>query len=200
MPDPLLTMDGALAALGCSEAELWRRVDRGQVVAYRVGRLRRFCLTPQRVAPAKPQPPAAVVIPRRLTRWDEVVLDGVAESLHLNGSDINEERPIVYVLQAGEGGPLKIGWTADLKRLRRRLRAIQTGAHADIVIRRLFQGEPGLERALHKRHRPARIRGEWFRPTAAMLALVTKPGLEHLPTFDQSASVSPLRVVKKEAG
>lgn len=66
----------------------------------------------------------------------------------------------VYMIQAGEGGAVKIGFSANPKS---RLSKMRTDLPHHLIVLRLLQGDMTTERALHKRFSEHRIRGEWFR-------------------------------------
>ncbi len=73
----------------------------------------------------------------------------------------------VYFVQAGEGGPIKIGVASNV---RERLQTLQTGSA--VVLRLLgvaYDATAPEEAALHERFAAHRIRGEWFRPAADLL-------------------------------
>lgn len=74
----------------------------------------------------------------------------------------------VYFIQAGDNGPIKIGVATDP---RRRLINMRT-AHPDVLsLLAVMPGDATLESAMHRRFAGQRIRGEWFAPTAELLAL-----------------------------
>lgn len=86
-------------------------------------------------------------------------------------------RPVVYAIQcrsAEDGGPIKIGRT---ERVALRLAQLQ---EASPFVMRLLAVRPCADRAatiteesaLHTRFASSRMCGEWFRPTAALLAVV----------------------------
>lgn len=66
----------------------------------------------------------------------------------------------VYIIRAGEDGPIKIGWSRTPAR---RLIDLQ-GAHSETLwIMGLIPGSMEYEKELHKRFAKMRLRGEWFR-------------------------------------
>lgn len=69
----------------------------------------------------------------------------------------------VYVVQAGEGGPVKIGFT---NKPRRRIAELQTGLPQRLRVLHLFDGSEEDERRLHRRFAEHRVSGEWFHPVA----------------------------------
>lgn len=75
----------------------------------------------------------------------------------------------VYFIQRGEGGPIKIGAASNPAA---RLSTLQTGSPEPL---RLLAATPGSlddEAALHERFASARLSGEWFEPTADLIALI----------------------------
>ena len=71
----------------------------------------------------------------------------------------------VYLIAAGETGPIKIGHAKDVWR---RLSEIQVGHHERLSIVRILDGSSALERALHARFAHLRLAGEWFTRDAEM--------------------------------
>lgn len=72
----------------------------------------------------------------------------------------------IYFIQRGDAGPVKIGFTNDI---RKRLRGLQTGHDTRLILRRAFDGSEVDERKLHARFVGSRLQGEWFAPTADIL-------------------------------
>lgn len=68
----------------------------------------------------------------------------------------------IYFIQAGESGPVKIGWS--LNDPFGRLAFFQTGHWETLRIVRELPGTVGEERALHSRFAEHQIRNEWFKP------------------------------------
>lgn len=78
---------------------------------------------------------------------------------------------VIYFVQAGEGGPIKIGITEE-DCVDRRLTQLQ-GANP-VQLRLLATQFGGIlnEKQLHARFAAHRIHGEWFEPTPELLALI----------------------------
>lgn len=72
----------------------------------------------------------------------------------------------VYFIQAGDCGPIKIGFT---NKVRRRLQMLQTGANTPLHLRKSTGGGAALERRLHRELDAHRLQGEWFSPSAAVI-------------------------------
>lgn len=66
----------------------------------------------------------------------------------------------VYFIQAGDGGPIKIGLADDPDA---RCAFLQVGNHEDLVLLAVRPGSMTDERELHSRFAAGRLRGEWFR-------------------------------------
>lgn len=75
----------------------------------------------------------------------------------------------IYFIRSGEGGPIKIGQAKDPVD---RLMGLQTGSADELTLETAMIGEPKVERQLHKRFAKHRIRGEWFKPAAALQCLI----------------------------
>lgn len=75
---------------------------------------------------------------------------------------------MIYFIQCGNSGPIKIGFTTD-GGLRKRLRSLQIGNHELLRVLKTVCGDHAEERALHSRFASSRIRGEWFHPTDELL-------------------------------
>lgn len=71
----------------------------------------------------------------------------------------------VYVIRAGEHGPVKIGYAEDVHL---RLVKMQADNHERLTILRLFVGGEVEEKQLHDRFADSRLHGEWFAYTRLM--------------------------------
>lgn len=75
---------------------------------------------------------------------------------------LNAAGPVVYFVQAGPEGPIKIGYA---KRVAARFAELQTAnAEPLILLGVLFDGTRSLEAQTHLRFADFRLRGEWFNP------------------------------------
>ena len=83
----------------------------------------------------------------------------------------------VYMVRAGEHGPVKIGF-AD--RMEGRLVKMQADNHERLVVLRLFVGGRDEEALLHQRFSELHLHGEWHSFSKAMLGDV---GLTELPAL-----------------
>lgn len=92
----------------------------------------------------------------------------------------------VYLIQAGENGPVKIGFAAHVTI---RLADLQSAHYEELrLLRTVSDAGRNVERWLHRQFREQRIRGEWFRFDPAMLTVdvstvmrVTDPRQHELP-------------------
>jgi hypothetical protein len=78
-------------------------------------------------------------------------------------------RGTIYFVQSERGGPIKIGFTDNLKR---RLASMRTHSADKLVVLATCKGDLTDERRLHERFAAHRVRGEWFAPAAELLAAI----------------------------
>jgi len=83
----------------------------------------------------------------------------------------------IYIIQAGEDGPVKIGTAYDPYR---RLASFQNAHFAELRMLAIYEGEAREEHLLHKKFEHLRIRGEWFRFDPVML----EPGIPDLRAYE----------------
>lgn len=101
-----------------------------------------------------------------------------------------EDRGCVYFIQAGDDGPIKVGWTSRVAGIGHRRDLLQTGNARQLHVRGyLLDLDRGDEKRLHKRFKAHHIRGEWFEPHEDVLAAIPqlRPGVSEWkvedPTF-----------------
>lgn len=85
----------------------------------------------------------------------------------------------VYFIQGAPAAPVKIGMTAHPER---RLQALRRGTHEDLAIRVTIPGGRVVEQILHGLFQESRVRGEWFRATAALEHLIKQLTAASAPT------------------
>ena len=68
---------------------------------------------------------------------------------------------MIYLIQAGDNGPVKIGVSDNPEQ---RLRDLQTAHSETLVLLDKIDANHSNERNLHTRLAEHRIKGEWFRP------------------------------------
>jgi hypothetical protein len=77
---------------------------------------------------------------------------------------------VIYFIQAGARGDVKIGYAKTHAAVDRRRATFQTGHSETLQILGVVEGEREDEATLHRYFAPDRVRGEWFRPTGALMA------------------------------
>ena len=94
---------------------------------------------------------------------------------------------MIYFVQAGEGGPIKIGLTVN--RLGMRLANLRVGCPQELKFLGYVPGGRATERELQERFEAYRVRGEWFRPCHDLLDFIEKEAVKEIPTSpDKSPS------------
>ncbi|MCW1431424.1 GIY-YIG nuclease family protein [Novosphingobium sp. JCM 18896] len=78
---------------------------------------------------------------------------------------------LVYFIQAGENGPIKIGTTTNL---RMRVKKLQQAQAEKLAVRALRKGGVATERKYHARFKAHHKRGEWFNPAPEILAEIER--------------------------
>ncbi|MDQ3879574.1 MAG: GIY-YIG nuclease family protein [Chloroflexota bacterium] len=76
---------------------------------------------------------------------------------------------MIYAIQRGSDGPIKLGLAGDPNK---RLESLQTANDVELVLMAAWDGTASDERALHARFADAHIRGEWFAPLPDLCAFV----------------------------
>jgi len=89
------------------------------------------------------------------------------------------EVTMIYFVQAA-AGPIKIGFT-DQANINRRLLSLQHGTYERLTLMLVVAGDLAAEDAVHTRFRSLRIRGEWFRADASLLAYIESRRVDALP-------------------
>src|SRR5437660_918416 len=91
---------------------------------------------------------------------DEAEAEGAAQ----------DTQGLAYFIQAGNSGPIKIGWTSGDPI--RRLMIFQVGNAEELRLIGRMAGVLDDEGELHARFKRERLRGEWFSPTPALLEFI----------------------------
>ena len=76
---------------------------------------------------------------------------------------------LIYFIQAGDDGPIKIGITTCLKR---RLAQLQKTSHRALRVLTTMPGDREIEKVLHEGFAICRLCGEWFEPHGALLEFI----------------------------
>ena len=75
---------------------------------------------------------------------------------------------MIYFIQQGDTGPIKIGYTDGS--VENRLRTLQTGSPKKLTLLGFITGTQEQEKLLHRFFHAERIAGEWFEPTPNLKA------------------------------
>ena len=85
---------------------------------------------------------------------------------------------MIYFVQVGDDGPIKIGIAEDVKK---RISKLQVAHFIELKLRLTIDGDERHESYLHEKFSLHRIRGEWFHPVSQLLEFIKSP--EPLPEF-----------------
>jgi len=76
----------------------------------------------------------------------------------------------VYFIRARcEGNPIKIGYSINPKA---RIKALQTASPVKLRLLKTIPGNRQIERALHRKFKKYRLRGEWFKGSKELLQYI----------------------------
>jgi Meiotically up-regulated gene 113 len=78
---------------------------------------------------------------------------------------------MIYFIQAGENGPIKIGLAIQPETRKKKL---QTAHYEELRIIGILDGNEETEKQLHMQFAEYRIRGEWFHPSHEILQFIDK--------------------------
>ena len=87
---------------------------------------------------------------------------------------------MIYFIQQGGNGPIKIGYTDQT--IERRMTTLQIACPEELNLLAKIDGTPEDERVLHKRFKADKIRGEWYNPSNNILSYLF-PVPEIAPDF-----------------
>lgn len=77
---------------------------------------------------------------------------------------------MVYFIQMGTDGPIKIGFTTG--DISKRLEALQIGNPYPLVLLLTIEGDARLEKAIHAMFSDIRMVGEWFENMPRLVAYI----------------------------
>jgi hypothetical protein len=106
----------------------------------------------------------------------------------------------VYFVQAGQNGPIKIGYADDVGL---RLNKIRSDCPQPITLLLEIEGGLDVEAALHERFDALRFRGEWFWPGKALLTFIetmTPEPVEEEPQPLEPDYASPRALIESLGG
>lgn len=75
---------------------------------------------------------------------------------------------MVYFIQQGKDGPIKIGFTQS-ESLKNRLAQLQTASAKPLHVLARFAGDVEYEKQLHEQFKKYRLEGEWFEPSEEIM-------------------------------
>jgi transcriptional regulator with GAF, ATPase, and Fis domain len=78
---------------------------------------------------------------------------------------------MVYFMQSGTSGPIKIGFTAK-DDIRQRIANLQTASIEPLNLLGVMEGDATKEKELHHFFHSYKIRGEWFEPHPKLLMYI----------------------------
>ena len=106
---------------------------------------------------------------------------------------------MIYFIQHGKDGPIKIGFTKN--RPERRVLELQSGNPFKLTLLHYVDGDTSVEDLLHHRFRNFKIRGEWFEPSPKLLAHIEKlKAISPIRPKARAVRKSKLRDWRKQAG
>ena len=88
----------------------------------------------------------------------------------------------VYIIRAGENGPVKIGFTSNMPS---RLAYLKAAHYEELRVLRVLDLGIGAEGWMHRRFAHAHIRGEWFHFLPEMLT-VQPERYSHIDSFPEA--------------
>lgn len=109
----------------------------------------------------RPESAASLCVRAALTPW----------LLDLTPPATPPRESLVYFIQSGVNGPIKIGKAINPES---RLAELQVGSPFALRLIGATPGDVSAEHALHVRFREDHIRGEWFHPSATLLAYIAE--------------------------
>ena len=81
---------------------------------------------------------------------------------------------MIYFIQSGKNGPIKIGYTTDNPK--GRIRSLQVGNHKQLYLLATRKGELNDERKIHRMFRRDKLRGEWFESSHDLKTFIRNEG------------------------
>ena len=98
----------------------------------------------------------------------------------------------VYFVQAGEAGPIKIGFARDVYR---RLNKLRSDSPLPLVLLAMTPGDQLYERELHERFHAHRQHREWFGPAPELLDFIAT-----LPKPERQSRSRPRKAFERPTG
>lgn len=81
---------------------------------------------------------------------------------------------MIYFIQSGLSGPIKIGYTRYTEKAQSRLKQLQTGSWEKLHLVCIIRGAMSAEQGLHEEFQEYRLQGEWFQPVIKLLDMINQ--------------------------
>lgn len=94
---------------------------------------------------------------------------------------------MIYFMQDGDKGPIKIGFTNNHPI--KRLQAIKPKCTNGLCFLKIVEGDQQREKELHKLFWRLRIKGEWFKPHEALLSFINNQEATELPELPHTTNI-----------
>ena len=86
---------------------------------------------------------------------------------------------MIYFIQSGNDGPIKIGYSKSDKTLMRRIYAMQTFNSKTLNLLKTIEGGFKEERKIHRLFEYLKLMGEWFKPDMELIEFIDKDKHRH---------------------
>jgi DNA-binding protein Fis len=97
---------------------------------------------------------------------------------------------MIYFIQSGKTGPIKIGYTKDKGSAQKRLDMMQTGSPEQLNIIGMVEGERKDKFAFHRKFHPYQLHGEWFQPDHILIDFINQVcGLKESATYSYNLDI-----------
>jgi len=87
---------------------------------------------------------------------------------------------MIYFVQEGKEGPIKIGYTQNSEHVEARIQTMQVGNTNPLRLLGILEGDTYKERWLHGIFANEWVSGEWFKPSDNLLAAINDPAVIEL--------------------
>lgn len=84
---------------------------------------------------------------------------------------------MIYFIQSGEDGAIKIGYSENEGSIGRRLSSLQTGNPKQLYLRGILRGNREVELGIHKMFKKYNVRGEWFKPEKEIITFMKEQNI-----------------------
>jgi len=101
---------------------------------------------------------------------------------------------MIYFIQSGSAGPIKIGYTRDRDSIQKRMYHLQNAQPVELNLIFTIEGTKKDEANLHARFKKYHIRGEWFKASRALLDYVYSLYTVPLKTLLPQTSLFPINL------